>query len=106
MVNVPCASVVVLRDWFVAVQTAVTVAPGRTPPVPSVIEPLTSPVVRCANDGSGRAESTANVRQTTQRRCDMKRRPLVFARGTATRKVSAFVNRDRALVNNEHVPDS
>src|SRR5262249_11964033 len=75
IVNVPCASVVVLRDWFVAVQTAVTVAPGSTPPVPSVIEPLMSPVVRCANAGSGKAERAASVRQATQRPCGMKGAP-------------------------------
>src|SRR6185312_8054996 len=90
MPKAPCASVVVVRVWFVAVQTAVIVAPGSTPPVPSVTEPLMSPVVRCAKDEIGNAETTAIVRQATQRRCSMKGAPSKFARGTATRKVCGF----------------
>jgi len=47
--NPPCVSVTAVRVAFVVVHTAVTVAPGSTPPVVSVIVPEMSPVVFCAN---------------------------------------------------------
>src|SRR3954470_7797603 len=76
------------------------VVPGSTPPVPSVTDPLMSPVVRCANDERGKAETAASVRQATQRRCDMEGGPSKFARGTATRKLcERFVSCAGAEVN-------
>ena len=45
----PCASVTAVRAWFVSVQVAVTLTPGSTPPVLSVIVPEMPPDVRCAN---------------------------------------------------------
>jgi hypothetical protein len=42
-------SLTAVRVWFVSVQVAVTLAPGSTPPVLSVIVPEMPPVVRCAN---------------------------------------------------------
>src|SRR3954468_11616860 len=49
ILNPPVASVIDVRVRLVSVQTAVTVTPGSTAPVPSVTVPVMSPDVRCAN---------------------------------------------------------
>ena len=48
----PSSFVTVTRRSPDASLVSVTVAPGRTPPLPSVTVPLRSPVNRCANAGA------------------------------------------------------
>src|SRR5260370_40845751 len=60
MLNPPWASDTAVRVAFVAVHTALTVTPGRTAPVPSMIVPVMSPVVFCASAVEAEQTATRN----------------------------------------------
>src|SRR4029079_11045149 len=78
---------------------AVTVTPGRTPPVESVTVPVMSPVVRCARAAEDRpSTSSTRARPDFQRVVDM----IGVLSGSceeSVTKVSAFVSLYRPDVN-------
>src|SRR5262245_7937954 len=60
----PCPSLTADRVRLVSVQTALTVAPGRTAPVESATVPVMSPVVFCAKTAGAEAKVRSTPRTT------------------------------------------
>src|SRR6516164_3497215 len=76
----PAEPVTLLRVWPVFTDVMVTVAPGTTAPVLSVIVPLTVPLSACPNRPTETSRSTHNRTLTLLAKCCIVFSPLTTIR--------------------------